>query len=153
MSDWHRFGEDRHLPPGEWVKTTTVIKVAGIHHRKSAAGSFANTVAKAEEHGLFYGVRLEPEPTNEHDRNAIKVIGVADRKKFFGGAKRTEWHVGYLPKEDAADLTDNLVCKGIEIAAELYRIFVRDDHVGIQIIVLAPPGHSHSARVRRKKQT
>ena len=148
MAKLKKFGEDRHHPEGNWVKTTLIMQVAGVSNRKPDTVSFARAVGKAEAMGLLYGVRLEPEPTNRNDRNAIKVIGFADKKIYFGGTKRIEWHVGYVPPKYAARLTEDLISRGVEIAAELYRVSTRDDFVEFQIIALAPPGYGRSTRFK-----
>ena len=124
------------------------MKVVGVRNRKPDAISFAKAVAKAEAMGLPYGVRLEPEPTNRFDSNAIKVIGFADQKIYFSGIKRIEWHVGYVPPKYAAGLNQDLIARGVEVAAELYRVSTRDDSVEFQILGLAPPGHGRSTRAR-----
>jgi hypothetical protein len=126
--------------------------VAGVHHRKENAVSFARAVEKAEAKGLLYGVHLEPEPTNTHDPKAIKVIGYAEKKTLFGKEKRAEWHIGYLERDDAADLHKDLVSQGLSISAVLYRVFALPNfaQVGFDLIALAPPGHSLSVRRRRK---
>jgi hypothetical protein len=59
--------------------------VAGITFRFVDAATFANS------HCL--SVELEREPTNKSDRNAIKVIGVCQRGRYF---------IGYVPKDICA---------------------------------------------------
>lgn len=83
-----KFGTDRHRPPGEWVQATMTEEVAGIVHRKGACRSWASAVARAESAKLPYGIDLEPEPSNPHDANAIRVIGHATTRGFFGGLKQ-----------------------------------------------------------------
>jgi hypothetical protein len=140
-----RFGKDRHATPGAWVQTTMMIKVKGIQHRGSAVGAFATAVQAAERHRAYYGVTLKPEPGNSHDKNAIAVYGIAS------GA---EWHLGYLDAYTAEEINRDLVSKGIPIAAELYEIWVSDEgFIDVKIIVLAPPGYGHKARVKARRSS
>jgi HIRAN domain len=63
-------------------------EVAGVQHRLANAFTFA----RGRNHDLL----LEPEPTNRHDPNAIKVIG------FYKGWFFTHRvHLGYVPAEMA----------------------------------------------------
>lgn len=137
-----RFGEDRHKPSGDWVQTTVVVKVAGVQHRRAAAIDFANRVAAIEGSSTLYGVRLRPEPSNPYDRNAIAVDGfVGDRV----------WHLGFLDRETAREIVEDLVCRGVPIAALLYAIYVGGDgYIDISVIVLAPPGNGTKARLKRR---
>ena len=59
--------------------------VAGITFRFVDAAAFANSQRLL--------VELEREPTNKHDRNAIKVIGICQRGRYF---------IGYVPKDICA---------------------------------------------------
>jgi len=57
-------------------------EVAGIQYRKAEALRFANSSNQE--------LILEREPDNEHDPNAIKLIGISGSNKYF---------IGYIPKE------------------------------------------------------
>jgi hypothetical protein len=61
--------------------------VVGITFRFVDAARFAN--------GQGLSVELEREPTNKHDRNAIKVIGVSHRNRYF---------IGHVPKDICAQV-------------------------------------------------
>lgn len=136
-----RFGQDRHKPEGQWVQTTTVTTVVGIQHRRNDVELFCQAVEAAARKQQRYGVRLRPTPDNPHDQNAIAVDG------FAGGQT---WHVGFLDRDTAKEITRDLVLKGIPIDAELYRIWIADDgYIEIQVIVLAPPGNSTKVRLKR----
>ena len=145
-----RFGQDRYKPPGEWVQTTMAEDVVGIPHHKRDALAFVHAVDLASRKGLAYGVMVVPEPSNRVDCHAIKVLGFADRRSLFGKVKRDIWHVGYLDAGVAAELHNDLISAGHPISAELYSVYLGadGDFVDITIIVLAPPGYSHSARRR-----
>lgn len=87
-----------------------------------------------------YGVHLRPDPGNPHDPNAIAAYGFADGKT---------WHVGFLDRDTAQEITRDLISNGVAIDAELYAIWVADDgYIEIKLIVLAPPGHSMKKRLR-----
>lgn len=60
---------------------------AGMQHYKANAATFVQSEAQR--------IELEPEPSNTHDKNAIKVIGVCAAGVF---------HIGYLPADLAAQL-------------------------------------------------
>jgi hypothetical protein len=143
----HVFATDRHQPTGTWVKATARVKVAGIHHRKRDVGIWVQAARLAERDGRYYGIELLPEPANPHDPNAIKVVGLADLD-----GKRLAWHIGYLPRYVAKDISTDLLACDVPIAGELWSIYEgTDNFVDVNVIVLAPPGHSESARRRRAK--
>lgn len=144
-----RFAEDRHRSPGDWVQFTNVLDVVGVVHRLTDGQAFARAAQIAERRRLMYGVNLQFEPNNPHDRNAIAVIGAADCPGLFG-VKAKEWKIGYLPREVAADVVSELIEPSLAVSVELYSIYRTDRYLEIRIIVLAPPGHSHSARMKRK---
>jgi len=145
-----RYAQNRHKPVGEWVQTTSVESVVGVHHRKVAATAFARAAKASEAKGLVYGVELEHRPDNRHDPNAIAVIGVAERKGWFSRSIQ-KWHIGYLGREMAAEIIEDLVRKNIPVVAELYSIYEGSDgFLDFKIIVLAPPGHSVKVRQRVK---
>lgn len=132
----------RHKPAGTWVAATLVTEVVGLHHRRNEAEAFVKEAHRADQKGTKYGVRLEPEPGNPHDKNAVKVLGeVSDRG---------EWHIGYLSRDVAADLSRDLLASDTPIAGELYKIYVSTNgFIEVKVIVLAPPGNSEKARRKR----
>ena len=95
-------------------------------------------------------MQLEQQPNNPHDRNAIALSGISEKKGiFFSGIG--EWHIGYLDRELAKELVGDFVSKDIPIGAELHSIFESDSgFLDFNLVVLAPPGHSESARLKRK---
>lgn len=144
------FGRDRHRPAGDWVQFTSLLNVAGIHHRREAAAIFAGLVKRAEQKGWTYGVALLPEPYNPQDPFAIRVYGVAQSKKLFGPVTVEQGHIGYLPREEAEAVHRELIGPGLPFQAELYSIFVSDGgFIDIKMAVLGPKGTSASARKRR----
>lgn len=153
MVTWEKYARERHKPAGEWAQTTLVEKVVGIEYRKQDAFAFAKAARKAEQQGCIYGVRLELEPKNPVDRNAIMVWGVAENKGWLGRVKLREWHIGYLSADIAAEMQKDLLSAGVPIAAELYNIFEDGEFLDFNIIVLAPKGYGHAARNRAARET
>jgi HIRAN domain len=140
------------MPAGEWVQTTLAESIVGVHHRKANAVAFARAARKAEARSLVYGLELEHHPGNRHDPNAIAVFGVAEQKRWF---RRTvgRWHIGYLDRDVAADIVDDLVSKGIPVAAELYSIYEGNDgFLDFKVIVLALAGYGTKARQRARRR-
>lgn len=90
------------------------MPIAGIHLRKSEALNFA----KAGNQEL----KLQREPDNEHDSNAVKVIGISGSSEYF---------IGYLPKE----LSEQIVLTGLfdSVLARLARIYVGRDDFGYPV--------------------
>jgi hypothetical protein len=96
------------------------LPIAGMQFRKSEAIKFA----KSSNQGLS----LEREPNNEHDPNAIKLIGLSSSTKYF---------LGYLPKEISAQIVTTGLAESVK--ARLVRIYLRgDDYLDIQYQVIGP---------------
>ena len=149
QKDWRKYGKHRHRLPGKWVQATTVEEVWGVKRRKADALAFCRAVEKAERGKLVYGVALAPQPDNPHDKNAIAVLGQCMVKPWFRKPALKEWHIGYVRRELAGELHDEFLSKDIPIASEMYEVFHSGDYIEIKFIVLAPPGHSESARRKR----
>ena len=94
--------------------------VAGIQHRKAEAIKFAN--ANNQE------LSLEREPGNQHDANAIKLVGISGAKKFF---------IGYVPKEVAEQIVSTGLYDTVKV--RLKRIYLgEDDFLEIQYDIVGP---------------
>ena len=142
---------DRHRPVGDWVQTTLVEEVWGLSHRKTNVAAFCHAVFDAERTKRAYGIYLRPEPANQHDPNAIAVIGRCMVKPFFRSPRSEEWHIGYIQRDLARELHEDLLGRGVPIESELYCIFEQDDYVEVKFIILAPPGHGHKVRIRNRQ--
>ena len=151
MSKEKIFGAARHSPRGEWVQTTIVNQVAGILFRRSNVIEYCDAVRKADRKGLVYTVKLRPEPTQTHGPNAIAIYGLVRIKSFFGTKSVVKWHIGYVGRELANELQEDLLSKGIPIAAELYDINQSGQFIDINYLVLAPPGHGLRRRVEDRQ--
>ncbi|NYI60761.1 HIRAN domain-containing protein [Cellulomonas soli] len=77
------FSHGRQAVAGEYYKARDLARVVGRRH----AGTTGDW-----DHGLRETARLEREPSNKHDRNAVRV------RMALGGQWLT---VGYLPRDDA----------------------------------------------------
>jgi hypothetical protein len=117
----HNFEYD--LPSG-WKTAESEIDVAGIQYRRAEAEAFVR--------GHDQAIRLEPEPKNPRDRNAIKVIGVYAKRA--GGAKQ-ETHIGYIPSEMAATLHDaGLTAR---VRGQLQNVYEGDNgYLGVRLDLL-----------------
>lgn len=102
------------------------LEVAGIQYRRDDARAFAD--------GRSLFIEFERDAANQHDKNAIKVIGC--RKGFFG-TKR--YFVGYVPSEVAADIVEGGYYE--KIVPRLLKTYVGDSgFVEILFQVLGPKG-------------
>jgi|TARA_R110000737_G_scaffold92536_1_gene125492 hypothetical protein len=71
------------------------LEVAGVTHREKACERFAR--------GQQQSLRLEPEPSNRHDKSAIRIIGVW----IDSSGKEQSTLVGYVDRDVAKILTQN----------------------------------------------
>ncbi len=106
----------------------------------------------AESAGLKYRLELELEPSNKHDPNAIKIIGVSEHKTLFGALKSTAWHIGYVDAQTASEFTTEFIKQGVEISIVLYAIYSNPPYIDVNYMLLAPPGNSFSARRMRNNK-
>ena len=88
ISDRNKFKIDKHFD------------VAGFFAKPSSARELEEWSRKQTENPISISVRLQREPDNPHDPNAIMLI--------LSGSGMNEICVGYLPKEIAAEYQDSL---------------------------------------------
>ena len=94
------------------------LSVAGLQHRKDEAFKFARSYNQR--------LTLEREPSNQYDKNAIKIIGLSGSTEYF---------IGYLPKELSAQIVGTELFDSV--IARLVRIYIgNDDFLDIQYQVL-----------------
>jgi hypothetical protein len=90
----------RPIPKGYQIYAT--FDVAGVHlaDRRASLIDFLS--------GRNLDVFLEPEPTNAHDKNAVLVVGLYERKgliqSLIGGGRRQRVVLGYVPAREAEAL-------------------------------------------------
>ena len=145
---WEKYVRERDTLVGEWAQTTLIEKVVGVDDRKPDAHAFAEAAAKAEKLGVAYGLRLEFEAGNPRGSNSIRVFGYAETRGWIGKARQTEWHIGYLSEELAAELQKDVISAGLPISAELLGIFEEGEHLDFSLIVLAPKGFERGVRIQ-----
>ena len=137
----------RGRPPGEWRQFRVAERVAGLKHRKADLGRFGEGASRAEKEGLDFGLDLQRQPINRHDKNAIMVQGrwtVQQKPWFRPATKRVEKvQIGWIDRDAAAYLA--LAGPNFPIAAEFYEMAVANDPdpelgfgVIIKVIVLIP---------------
>jgi hypothetical protein len=143
------YGKDTR-PPGEWVRATASLSVQGLAANLRAVIAFADAVEAAKKKGLRYGIDLAAEDAEHPDRGLL-VVGGAETKGFFSGRKVSHWPLGHLSPKVAREIHDDLIAKGIPIAAELSAIHYDHADPKIEIYILAPNGHSARDRDRRRR--
>lgn len=75
-----------HVAFGKWTDLYPELyhtKIAGINFRKNIRNLAT----------LYFDAMLIPEPTNKHDKNAIKIVHAEDHR-----------HLGYIPAEETDDV-------------------------------------------------
>ena len=100
------------------------VSVAGVKHRFYDAKMFARRSNQS--------IYMERDPNNQHDPNAIKIMG-----KSKGWFFEVEKCIGYIP----AGLAKLIVSKGMEerVQVRLREIFIGDrEYVGISFDILGP---------------
>lgn len=97
--------------------------IAGLSYRKEDALKWASADNQ--------DIQLERESGNQHDSNAIKVIGTTKKNNYF---------LGYLPKELAENLVETETFDIVK--ARLIRIYVSETgFIDIQYQVIGPKTH------------
>jgi hypothetical protein len=124
-------------PDGDWRKlnhmTDSDFSVAGLHYKHDNAVLFAKWAGHCHNSGLEYGIRLQREPENPHDPQAIAVIGF-----WNDGASYWEVPIGFVPKDYSHQAPADA-----PIAAELNHVFLeqKDDgsyDVDVRATILLP---------------
>ena len=88
------------------------FSIAGAHHHKK---DFFKVVKKGDVE-----FRMQTEPQNKHDPNAIAIFGA--RKSFFG---QIDKKIGYIPAEIASQLADAGVSDQIILRPKA--LYISDD--------------------------
>lgn len=146
---WRNYGKDTR-PPGEWVRTTDALSVHGLAANTGAVIAFADAAEAAKRKGLRFGIDLATEDAGQPERGLL-VIGGAEVMGFFGGRTVKHWPLGHLPRKVVSEIHEDLIAKGIPIAAELSGIHYDQTNPGVKIFILAPRGHGARDRERRRR--
>lgn len=149
---YHLQEDGQEIPDGYQIFEER-LEVAGITFRKNAATSFCE--AKRDQR-----LELEADFGNEHDKNAIKVIGCA---KGIFGTKR--WFIGFVPRQVAKAIIEGGYWSQVKPRLLMTRTGY-DGYVEVLFQILGPKGkrydfqrlsapdaHSYGGRLARIKQT
>lgn len=146
---WRNYGKDTR-PPGEWVRATDALSVQGVETNAPAVIAFADAADAAQRKGLRFGIDLATEDV-DHPERGLLVVGGAEIKGVFGGLTVKHWPLGHLSRKVVSEIHEDLIAKGIPIAAELSGIHYDRTNPDVKIYVLAPRGHGARDRERRRR--
>jgi len=96
---------DESIPKG--YKIAYTITTAGTNYRIDNCLAFVN--------GLNHQIELQAEPGNEHDKNAIMVVGNVTLTSFFFFKSQKRILLGYIPADIASILAPNDTYKNYKI--------------------------------------
>lgn len=122
---------DDNRPPGDWVNWKIYsgwFEVAGTQHREKEVLAFLSAAELASMRSQTLGVRLVPDPNNQHDPNAIKVVGSADGK---------DYQIGFVPRDIASEAAK--MPSDMPVAAELKQAKIGHSRIIVSIAGLIPP--------------
>ena len=111
-----------------WKKYADYISVAGITH-ENRINDFLLLGNKPD-----FSIRLEKEPGNRYDKNAVMVIGSATINGIY-----TERQLGYLPKDTAKSLKNETI---FDARPDMVWFPNDDRSFGLKITVLVPSKRS-----------
>jgi hypothetical protein len=125
---------EQNIPDGYQI-FESALEVMGVQYRKEAAIAFAK---KLEGSWLEF----EKDDDNEHDKNAIKLIGCNSAERYL---------LGYAPRE-----TSRLIIEGGfwgQVSPRLYKTYVGEDgYVEIFFQVIGPAGKKYEYLQTEKTQ-
>ena len=130
------FPPDMGWPEGEWDVLAESVNIVGERFRLEDCAAFIHGATQVIGKASF-GVRLEREPTNEHDPYAVKVIGFWEERGLFS-RRVHERHIGYVPSKLAYRI-GNEVEEGTAISARLVAWEVNpegEDPLNVEIDIL-----------------
>ena len=116
MAEWKELDIPVEEKPEDYKYLVFSSDVAGTSFRLKEVKAWVNSSNKSLE--------LERDPDNEHDKNAIKVIGVS-KGFFFGYNKR---HIGFVDRRTASKEIGRKDIKQIKVT--LQRIAVLKNFYG-----------------------
>ena len=98
------------------------LNIVGTSYRRKEALKFAN--------GSNQEVYFERDSNNEHDKNAIKVMGVS---KHLLGLSKNVSHIGYLPEDVSASIVKSGLLDSMKPI--LKRIWVSENKVIVAVTI------------------
>ena len=125
-----QFNQEAQVIPKGYQILADRLEPAGLKFNKDAAASFASS------NNLW--LKLEPEPNNKHDKNAIRVISGCS-KGWFGTNRR---FIGYVPKEISKKIIEGGIWE--QIKPRLTDAYVGNSgYVSIMFQILGPKELEH----------
>jgi uncharacterized tellurite resistance protein B-like protein len=116
------------LPQGEWKRVSQLLSTQGVQYRKDDALRFVRLAIIAERELRPFGLLIEPEPNNQNDENALKVLGWCGSKTI---------HIGYVDRLEAARFSERY--PGIFAAADFYSIYLSaSQYIDIRFFLCVP---------------
>ena len=116
------------MPQGNWKRASQLLSVKGIQYRRNDVLQFARLAIAAERELRPFGLLIEPEPDNENDENALKVLGWCGSKSF---------HVGYVDRLEAARFSERY--PGVFVAADFYSLYLSaSEFIDIRFFLSVP---------------
>jgi len=150
MANFRKIKGGTILPDGQWRRVSELQSVVGVQYRKPNAVEFAKAAFAAHERGEPFGLTAEREPSNPHDRHAVKIIGWGHgRSTFLGRKVPISLHVGYVDADTSGQVAKKF--PDVPLAAEFYSLYEgRQGYIDICFFLVAPADLSVvSARSRR----
>jgi hypothetical protein len=118
------------MPRGDWSRVSELLTVQGVQYRKAEALGWAKLVFAAERYEKPFGLIIEPEPSNERDPNALKIVGWCSSKSI---------HLGYVDRVEAAKMSERYPTAFL--AAEFYSLYQSaNDFLDVRFFIAAPKG-------------
>lgn len=138
MANFRKVKGGGSLPEGDWRRVTELQTVVGVQYRKSNAVEFAKYAFRAHERGEPFGLIAEREPSNPHDRHAVKIIGWYEGKSTFLGRRvPINLHVGYVDADTSGRTAEKF--PDVPLAAEFYSLYKgRLGYIDISFFLVGP---------------
>ncbi|MGE3872038.1 MAG: hypothetical protein AB7F74_03675 [Parvibaculaceae bacterium] len=138
MANFRKVKGGGALPDGEWRRLTELQTVVGLSYRKPNAIEFADAAFRAHERGEPFGLIAEREPTNRHDRHAVKILGWGEgRSAILGRRVPVNVHVGYVDADTSGHIAEKF--PDVPLAAEFYSLYEgRNGYIDICFFLSAP---------------
>lgn len=138
MANFRKVKGGASMPEGNFRRVTELQTVVGLHYRKPNAIEFAKAVFTAHPKGLPFGLIAEREPSNPHDRHAVKISGWFPRRTaFLGREVISELHVGYVDRDTSGHIAEKF--PDVPLTAEFYSLYEgRLGYIDICFFLSAP---------------
>lgn len=116
------------MPKGNWKRASQLLSAKGIQYRRDDVLQFAKMAIAADREMHPFGLLIEPEPDNENDENALKVLGWCGSKSF---------HVGYVDRIEAARFSERF--PRVFVTADFYSLYLSaSEFIDIRFFLSVP---------------